>query len=87
MVIKTFQNILIKSIADEIVYNRLLCSRRKEAQRTWQDCVLHILKHTRTHICFPSSINSRVGRERVRTRGEVWLRRGEAVLIIWAALQ
>lgn len=40
-----------------------------------------------SHICFPSSINSSVGRERVRTGGEVLLRRGEAALIIWAALQ
>lgn len=40
--------------------------------------MLHTLK--RTHICFRSSINSRVGRE-------VWLRRGEAALIICAALQ
>ncbi|MEQ2304305.1 hypothetical protein AMECASPLE_025692 [Ameca splendens] len=85
---------LFKSFADQILYNRLLYSpvRGKKRHKGLGKIACFTCPctdtHTQSHICFPSSINSRVGRKRVRTGGEVWLRRreGTAALIIWAVL-
>lgn len=76
----------MKSIADQILHNRIICNPVKNKHKGLAKtvCFTHSDVHT---FAFLQTLTAGLGGRGLRTGGEVWLRRGEAALIIWAALQ